>query len=235
MKHFLSLAVAIGLFGVASGESLAAGGQPTHLAELQPWQPPEGARALCRNYAWACEAGARDAAAEDSALLSAAREVNVEVNRRIRPQNDSTLYGVSERWTLPENGRGDCEDYALLKMRQLLDRGVPAERLLLAVVLNDSFAPHVVLVLRTDRADYFLDNMTDLVAPWHETGYAVLTMQSPRDKSLWSAVFMGESLAWNSGGSDAELPWNRQVAEEQPERSGGESARPALGAATRDY
>ena len=235
MRHLFKAAFAACLF-TSLATTASASGQPAHLAELQPWDPPEGARQLCDNLAWACEAGGGISTADDAALLANARDVNVAVNARIEPARDSSLYGAAERWTLPQGGRGDCEDYALLKMRELLDRGVAAERLLLAVVVNDSFIPHVVLVLRTGEADYFLDNMTDLVAPWHRTGYAVLTMQSPADKSRWSAVFMGEKLAWNSG-DDADLPWNGnpQVAEESvPRRDGGED-RPALGAGRRDY
>ena len=177
-------------------------GPPAHLEELQAWEPPEGARNLCRSYGWACASGDGSFAGGDRALLSLAREVNVAVNRRIEPARDSQLYGTAERWTLPQGGSGDCEDYALLKMRELLDRGVPPERLLLSVVVNDSFVPHVVLVLRSDRGDYFLDNMTDLVQAWHRTGYAVLSMQSPQDKRRWSAVFMGEQLAWTGGGPE---------------------------------
>jgi predicted transglutaminase-like cysteine proteinase len=46
------------------------------------------------------------------------QEVNSAVNRRIAPASDIELYGVAEHWVMPTDA-GDCEDYVLLKKRQL--------------------------------------------------------------------------------------------------------------------
>ena len=98
---------------------------------------------------------------------------------------------MAENWTLPAGNRGDCEDYALLKKKLLIERGVPAERLLLAVVIKGNLEPHVVLLFRGEDADYLLDNMTDAMLPWRLSGYTVVKMQSAEDQSLWSAVLLG--------------------------------------------
>jgi len=44
---------------------------------------------------------------------------------------DLENWGVVERWSHPDDGYGDCEDYALLKRRMLIEAGWPREALLL--------------------------------------------------------------------------------------------------------
>ncbi len=54
-------------------------------------------------------------------------------NGRLSYALDSEQWGARDRWATPrealESGRGDCEDYALLKYAALRRAGVPAERL----------------------------------------------------------------------------------------------------------
>ena len=51
--------------------------------------------------------------------------INDSVNDEIQPVSDQELYGEVERWTYPENGRGDCEDYVLVKKRRRRTRNEP--------------------------------------------------------------------------------------------------------------
>lgn len=180
----------------------AASPMPAHLSELQRAQTPNGAQGLCETYPWAC--GAQQAAQLDgeSEMLAAAREVNSMVNRQIRPQDDAKTYGMAEKWTLPSGNRGDCEDYALMKKKLLIERGVPAERLLLTVVVNRSFVPHAVLVFRGAETDYILDNMVEAMLPWRSTGYTVVKMQSAANQAAWSAVLLGPLASREGEASD---------------------------------
>jgi predicted transglutaminase-like cysteine proteinase len=57
--------------------------------------------------------------------------VNKLVNATIKPLTDLAHWGVVERWSYPDDGYGDCEDYALLKRRMLIQSGWPHEALLL--------------------------------------------------------------------------------------------------------
>ena len=41
--------------------------------------------------------------------------VNKWVNETIKPLTDSEHWGVVDRWSYPDDGYGDCEDYVLLK------------------------------------------------------------------------------------------------------------------------
>ena len=43
--------------------------------------------------------------------------INKEVNKDIRYEYDTKLYGVDDFWTIVEGkGHGDCDDYALTKI-----------------------------------------------------------------------------------------------------------------------
>jgi predicted transglutaminase-like cysteine proteinase len=48
--------------------------------------------------------------------------VNNWVNETIKPLTDLEHWGVVERWSYPNDGYGDCEDYVLLKRRMLSGR-----------------------------------------------------------------------------------------------------------------
>jgi len=58
-------------------------------------------------------------AAGSPANLAELDRVNRRVNQAIEPVTDRDQYGIEEFWTIPTNGRGDCEEYVLLKRRML--------------------------------------------------------------------------------------------------------------------
>jgi predicted transglutaminase-like cysteine proteinase len=113
------------------------------------------------------------------------------VNRQVRPITDRRQYRRDEHWALPTSRGGDCEDFALLKKRELIALGVPADKLLIATVLDRKRQPHAVLVLSTLQGDYVLDNLTSRIKPWGQTGYSFLRMQDPRAPERWVAVLAG--------------------------------------------
>jgi predicted transglutaminase-like cysteine proteinase len=119
--------------------------------------------------------------------LSELDEVNRAVNRTIQPATDLELYGVSERWTLP-TGRGDCEDYALLKQHILLGRGWPSSALLMTVVRDEQGEGHAVLTARTAQGDFILDNKVEEVKIWHRTPYEFVMRQSYLNPKVWMAL-----------------------------------------------
>lgn len=115
------------------------------------------------------------------------RHVNDTVNRRITAQTDQEHWGVVDRWSLPDDGRGDCEDYQLLKRHLLAEAGVPRRSLRMAVVLDEADEGHAVLIARTDRGDLILDNKSDVVLPWADTGYRFMKMEST-DGTGWVKI-----------------------------------------------
>jgi predicted transglutaminase-like cysteine proteinase len=119
--------------------------------------------------------------------------VNRTVNANIEQVEDITLYGVQEKWTYPDEGKGDCEDLALLKRRMLMREGVPRQALLMTVVRDETGAGHAVLTVTTDRGDYVLDSKTSRILPWKATGYGFVKRQSQINPNMW--VKLGDPAA----------------------------------------
>jgi predicted transglutaminase-like cysteine proteinase len=114
-------------------------------------------------------------------------EVNAHSNSSVEPVTDFDLYGVEEHWTYPKS-YGDCEDYVLLKRFKLLQRGWPESSLLITVVKQQNGDGHAVLTVRTDRADYVLDNLDGKVRQWDKTPYRFLKRQSIKHTGRWTKI-----------------------------------------------
>jgi predicted transglutaminase-like cysteine proteinase len=121
---------------------------------------------------------------ETLVLTDAARElveaVNRHVNHSVRPMLDTDRWGEIDRWTLPVDGHGDCEDYQLLKRKLLIEAGLPRRALRMTVVIDELGEGHAVLTIRTDRADLILDNKTDAILSPQATGYEFIKRESGR-------------------------------------------------------
>jgi predicted transglutaminase-like cysteine proteinase len=120
--------------------------------------------------------------------------INRRVNARIKPVTDREHWGLVDRWEFPDDGMGDCEDFQLLKRRMLAERGIPRRALRMTVVIDELGEGHAVLMVRTDRGDYILDNKTSAVLPWDQTGYIYVKRESQ------------DGLAWVSLGGRAASP-----------------------------
>lgn len=121
--------------------------------------------------------------------------VNLGVNRAVKPASDLTAQGVDERWDLPLSGphrsaspAGDCEDFALEKRQALLALGLPSDVIALAVGKTTDREPHAVLIVRTDRGDIILDNRSNEPGPLSQTSYTFTSMQTGASILSWSTV-----------------------------------------------
>jgi len=114
--------------------------------------------------------------------------VNRQVNTNIKPMTDLEHYGVVEKWAYPDDGYGDCEDYVLLKRRMLMQAGWPREALLITVVRDQRGDGHAVLTVKTDRGEFILDNQTDDIVLWSETGYHFVKRQSQSNPNVWISL-----------------------------------------------
>jgi predicted transglutaminase-like cysteine proteinase len=114
-------------------------------------------------------------------------DINSDVNGRVRREADLVHYGVNDYWELPEDtdNIGDCEDYALEKRALLMAKGVPMSALSIAMVKTAWGEAHAVLLVRTDRGDYGLDNLSSWVKPWEEMGYTWQAVQSAENPDVW--------------------------------------------------
>lgn len=144
---------------------------------------PKGAAGLCSKYAWLCS----NESGKDLSYEQVER-VNRSINR-IKPVSDMQLYGVAEKWTLPTSRGGDCEDYVLAKKKALVELGADPRKILVTTALDTEGNSHAVLVWKTAKGDFILDNLTNKIRLWDETGYFYMLMQDPKDLKKWVRVF----------------------------------------------
>jgi predicted transglutaminase-like cysteine proteinase len=169
----------------------------------QPAIVPAGYIDFCIRFATDCQAhpGAADKIVLDPANWMVLQNVNTTVNAAIWPEDDDRHYGRAEYWTIPTDGYGDCEDYALTKRRSLMAQGLPEPALRLAIVVTPRFGRHTVLTIVTDRGDFVLDNLTDDIKPWNNTDYVWLEWQNPKQAFGWTALNTSATLLADNNGN----------------------------------
>ena len=113
--------------------------------------------------------------------------INASINERIAPRTDMEVWGHEEYWEYPTTA-GDCDDYMLLKRRELITLGIPANTLLMTVVRQPNGEGHAVLTIRTDRGDFILDNLDQRVRLWSDTDYTYLKRQSTTNTGVWVSI-----------------------------------------------
>ncbi|EHS54064.1 transglutaminase family protein cysteine peptidase BTLCP [Rhizobium sp. PDO1-076] len=165
--------------------------------------PPIGHYEFCKTYSGECSGSGRDSGplGLTEPLWKEILEINYTVNSQITPLTDMEIYGVEERWAYPRTV-GDCEDYALLKRKMLIDKGVDPADLLLTVVLQPNGEGHAVLTIRTDHGDFVLDNMRNKVLLWSDTEYTYLKRQSSEDPARWVKLQDGRASVVGSVSSN---------------------------------
>jgi predicted transglutaminase-like cysteine proteinase len=114
--------------------------------------------------------------------------VNKLVNKTIKPLSDLKHWDVVERWSYPDDGYGDCEDYVLLKRRMLMQAGWPRQALLITVVRDKRGDGHAVLTVKTDKGEFILDNQNGEVLVGADSGYRFVKRQSQSDPNIWVAL-----------------------------------------------
>jgi predicted transglutaminase-like cysteine proteinase len=117
--------------------------------------------------------------------MAVIEEVNSDVNRSITEMSDIDHYGQQDLWSLPQDGKGDCEDFAMLKRKLLLEKGFPASTLTITVGTTKKGLAHAWLVVATDKGNLVLDNLSSTVRPEGETGY---TAQSRQTSEGWVSI-----------------------------------------------
>ena len=188
------LIFAAGLYGAASGSasaqtlaSLPAQAQP--IASVGEARPLPAWTDFCQTYASECAVN-RDEAASITLtpkIWQTLVSVNRKVNGSIKPMLDSDHWGVADRWDIPTDGYGDCEDFQVLKRKLLAEAGLPRRAMRMTVVIDEKNEGHAVLMVRTNQGDFTLDNKTDEVLPWSETGYIFVKRES-QDDLAWVSL-----------------------------------------------
>ncbi|OLP55354.1 transglutaminase [Rhizobium rhizosphaerae] len=191
----------VGVFGslLAGLSTTATLAFPPNMVTLGATSPPIGHYEFCKRLPAECRPNAGDLTpvALTPEKWKQILTINYDVNTRIQPVTDMELYGVEEYWAYPDKA-GDCEDYVLLKRRELMAKGFPASDLLITVVLQPNGEGHAVLTVRTDRGDFVLDNMRNKVLLWSDTEYTYLKRQATEDSGRWVKLQDGRAVAVGS-------------------------------------
>ena len=184
-----SLAVAAILFGIAAS-ARATNDQDLYADVGGVTSAPPGWIQFCEDYRSECKGGTtqpRDIVLSQRAWRDLVR-VNHWVDETVKPMTDKEHWGVIDHWDLPTDGYGDCEDYALEKRHILVNAGWPRSALLMTVVLDKRGEGHAVLTVKTDKGEFILDNLTEKIVLWNQTGYRFVKRQSQSDQSVWVAL-----------------------------------------------
>src|SRR5262245_690746 len=179
-----------GLVLAACGATPAKAGEPLFIAVGETTKAPIGWVEFCSHRSWECNVAPtvpRDVVLSAKAWKELVR-INRHVNTRIRPMTDLEHHGVVEKWSYPDDGYGDCEDYVLLKRRMLMEAGWPREALLITVVRDQKGDGHAVLTVKTDQGEFVLDNQNDAILLWSETDYRFVKRQSQSNPNVWVAI-----------------------------------------------
>jgi predicted transglutaminase-like cysteine proteinase len=182
----IAMAILAGFLGSADAKEVS---PSPFMAKAGLTTRPVGHHEFCKRYESECRVKNRT---ESRVHLTSARwndlvAVNNAVNWAITPVTDAELFGREEVWTYPET-QGDCEDFVLLKRRELIQKGWPAGSLLITVVRQKNGDGHAVLTVLTDRGDLVLDNLEPQVKIWTQTDYRYVKRQSEFDAGRWVAI-----------------------------------------------
>ena len=182
--------VLVGVLGTAGTAAASTLPHASYAAVGAHTSVPYGWVDFCNRYSSECDVEPLEAADIDltPAAFKAIERVDRQVNAAVTPETDMDHWGVVDRWDYPTDGKGDCEDYALLKRKILIGEGYPRQALLITVVKDLEGDGHAILTVKTNRGEFVLDNLTDKVLAWSDTGYKFIKRQSQADPNVWETI-----------------------------------------------
>jgi len=184
------LVFGLGIALAAAVASQATANELLFISTGDATRPPIGWVDFCAEHPADCKVAPvapRDVVLTNKAWTDLVR-VNKWVNENVTPMTDLEHWGVIEKWSYPDDGYGDCEDYVLLKRRMLMEAGWPRAALLITVVRENNGNGHAVLTVKTDKGEFILDNQQERILLWSETNYHYVKRQSQSDPNRWVAL-----------------------------------------------
>ena len=182
--------IAAGALALAAVASPAKANDLLFVTTGEQARPPIGWVEFCAEHPVECRvspSAPRDVVLGNKSWTDLVR-INKWVNDNVKPMTDLEHWGVAEKWSYPDDGYGDCEDYVLLKRRMLMESGWPREALLITVVREKNGNGHAVLTVKTDKGEFILDNQEERILLWSETSYRYVKRQSQSDPNRWVAL-----------------------------------------------
>jgi predicted transglutaminase-like cysteine proteinase len=147
--------------------------------------PPVGYIVFCVKHSKECliSVGKPDVVDLTNARRAELDRVQADVNWQVKPRANPT-----HAWQYAVDGYGDCNTYALTKRQALIALGWPEDALLLAAVYDELGEGHLILVARTNKGDFVLDNRLKPVVAWNTLPYRWVSMQSQQSPARWVSV-----------------------------------------------
>jgi predicted transglutaminase-like cysteine proteinase len=175
--------LALAAVGLLPVKAMAFGAAGSGMKVLEQTSSPAGHIYYCANQPEACLRYGEGAVKLTPTTWQTLVTINSHVNRQIKPVED----GQVDNWQ-PYVTQGDCEDYALTKQRELLRAGWPSDSLLITTAYLPDGVYHAVLVVRTDRGEFVLDNLNPSVLPWQQVGYRWNKRQAVGNPQVWLRI-----------------------------------------------
>jgi predicted transglutaminase-like cysteine proteinase len=145
------------------------------------------------------------------------KKVNDFINRRIEFDDDMAIWNQSDYWATPletiGQGRGDCEDFAIIKYYSLKDSGVPLAKLRLVYVKAKLSGPagpylqaHMVLAYypAPNVEPLILDNLVPEIKPASQRS-DLQPVFSFNSEAIWNGV--AGNAAKGAGGTGQLSRW----------------------------
>ena len=190
LKAAMALAVVTAPCMAAASPSVGATLRATYIGVGGSTSVPYGWVDFCNRYVGECDTPV--SAPLDINLtpktLHIIAHINDVVNSTVKPLSDMDHWGVVDRWDYPTDGYGDCEDYALMKRKLLIEAGFPRQALLMTVVKDEEGEGHAILTVKTNKGEFVLDNLKDGVTAWNDTDYRYVKRQSQTDPNVWVTI-----------------------------------------------
>ena len=179
----------VALASIIFASSANSASNSKQLIEYGKSNPPIGYVQFCARGQEECQTkgGKLERITFTDEVWSKINQVNTIVNSSVKAASDTDIYSVTDYWTYPKT-TGDCEDYALLKKKLLVELGFKPDELLMTVVFDENGEGHAILTVMTSDADFILDNRREEILPPNLTKYKFLKRQSQLDPKLWVSL-----------------------------------------------
>ncbi|WP_180966893.1 transglutaminase-like cysteine peptidase [Cohaesibacter celericrescens] len=168
---------------VSVGQAHATGSSAFSMRVTQRTSTPAGHVYYCANEPKACARHGKGVKILTEQNWKQLVKINSSVNNSIKAVED----GQIDQWSVYVK-EGDCEDYALTKQRELLRNGWSSDSLLITTAYLPDGAYHAVLVVRTDRGEFILDNLNPLIQPWQSVKYRWNKRQAVGNPQIWQSI-----------------------------------------------
>ena len=132
-------------------------------------------------------------------LFDKVKEIQAAVNSEHAYKSDASGYGIGDFWDFMSAGQsGDCEDFSLTKMQDLIDYGMEAKNLRLMLCAVETGQHHAVLaIITSNRGTLILDNRYDNVKLIGNVPYRFYAYQNAgQEFKSYTAKLAGVSIEY---------------------------------------